>query len=240
MTPEAFLKSGKSLNDLPQNERTRELCEVAIQKDGNELRFVPLPLRTVRLTRLACGNKAFAYRFAPAGVRADYELAVYALRRGGIPVWERIPEQIIDYPLCLTGVRGCGALLGIIPPRFKTFELCKLAFTQGGAEVGQVPEEFLADPEFWKDVALKHVPDPYKSYPLCMQGVRRCGSYLQYVPDQHRDVILCSAAVAENTWACRFVPERHHRHEFFQASYAAAKAAGAPYVIPTLESKEFA
>lgn len=240
MTPEQFLKVGKSLEDIPMNERTRELCEVAIQKNGAELKFVPLPLRTVRLTRLACGNRPAAYRFAPAGVRANYELATYALRRGGLPVWERIPEHIIDYDLCLAGVRGCGALLSVIPPRFKSFELCKTAFAQGGAALGDVPADFLKDKEFWKGVPLKYVPHEHMTYDLAIEGVRRCGSFLQYVPDHHLDLIVCKTAVNENVWACRYVPERHHNHPVIQEAYAEAKASGAPFTIATLESKEIA
>lgn len=237
MNAEEFLKAGKPLKDVPPAERSREVCEVAIQQNGENLEHVPLPLRTVRLTKLAVGTKPKAYRFAPAGVRADYDLATFALRRGGLVVWERIPEQIIDFELCKAGVKGCGALLKVIPVRFKTFELCKLAFTQGGADLKDVPQEFLKDSDFWSGVALKHIPDEHKTYDLCVSGVRKCGNFLQYVPDDLKDIILCKAALAENSWAYRFVPARYHANEFLQAAYASARAAGAPYDIETLDRK---
>lgn len=240
MSPEQFLKARTSLEAIPVNERSRPLCEAAVQRNGAELKFVPLPLRTVRLTRLACGNHPPAYRFAPGGVRADYELATYALRRGGLRVWERIPEHIIDYALCLNGVRGCGALLGMVPPQFKSFELCKLAVTQGGADLAAVPGDFLRDKTFWTGIPLKYVPADQITYDLAIEGVKRNGSFLQYVPDHHRDILVCRAAVNHNVWACRFVPDRHHHHECIREAYAEAKAAGAPFVIPTLENKEVA
>jgi hypothetical protein len=237
MSAEEFLKSGKALKDLPNEQRTKVVCEAAVSKDAMALKDVPLWLRTVRLTRLAVGQKPLAYRHAPHGVRKDYELATFALRRGGLAVWDAIPPEIRDYELCLAGVKGSGALLKVIDPKFRDFNLCKTAFTQGGADLKDVPSQFLQDAEFWVGVQLKHIPDEYKTYDLCFQGVRKCGSYLQYVPDDLKDVILCKAALAENLWAYRYVPERFYGHDFFVAAYQQARATGAPFTIDSLERK---
>lgn len=237
MTPLSFIESGMSLKDLPQNERTASICEAAIKKDGMELQYVPLYLRTVRLTRLAAGNKPRAYGFAPQGVRADYDLALFALRRGGLAVWEKIPESIIDYNLCKAGVMGCGALMKVIPSRFIDYGLCKLAFQRGGADIKDVPPQFLNDDDFWDGVSLAHVPNEYKTYDRCLSGVRKCGNYLQYVPDDLKDIILCKSALADNPWAYRFVPERFYGHDAVREAYRMARAAGAPAVIPVLERK---
>lgn len=234
MNVEEFRKSGKSIKDIPQAERSRELCEAAVHADGENLQYVPVPLRTVRLTKLAVGSKPKAYRFAPHGIRVDYDLATFALRRGGLAVWNSIPPQIVDYDLCLAGVKGCGGLLKVIPGRLKTFDLCRLAFAQGGADLNDVPAEFLVDGEFWRGVALKHIPNSHKTYERCMAGVRKCGNHLQYVPDDAKDILLCLAAVAENDWACRFIPARFHDNPVFRSAYARSRASGAPFAIETL------
>lgn len=238
MNVKEFLLSGKHLNDLEQNHRSKDICEAAIKVHGGlELQFVPLPLRTVRLTRLACGNLPSAYRHAPAGVRADYELATYALRRGGMPVWERIPEHIIDRALCLTAVKGSGVLLKVIPPKFKDLELCKTAVVRGGADPKDVPDIFKSDPQFWVGVALKHVPDEYKTHDICMAAVRKSGNYLQYVPEDLRDVFMCKAALADTAWAYRFVPARHFNLPEVQQSYRVARESGSENIIPELEKR---
>ena len=237
MSAAEFLQSGKSLKDIPNEQRTKAVCEAAVTRDPMALQFVPVWFRTVRLTRLAVGQNARAYRFAPHGVRRDYDLATFALRRGGIAVWDAIPPEIIDYNLCLAGVKGSGALLKVIDGKHRDFNLCKTAFSQGGADLKDVPDQFLRDENFFQGVQLKHIPEGYKTYSLCLEGVRKCGSYLQYVPEDLIDLILCKAALAENTWAYRFVPERFHSHDFFVSCYHAARAAGSPFPIESLERK---
>lgn len=237
MTPLEFFAAHMSLKDIPQAGRTPQLCEAAIKRDGMELQYVPLYLRTVRLTKLAAGNAPRAYGFAPAGVREDYELALFALRRGGLQVWDKIPQTIIDYDLCKAGVKGDGNLIKVIPSRFIDYELCRLAVMNGGADPKHIPSHFLSDAAFWNGVSISQIPDSFKTYDICLAGVRKCGNYLQYVPDDHRDVIVCKAALANTPWAYRFVPERHHHTDFLQEAYRTARAAGAQIVIPTLERK---
>lgn len=237
MTAKEFLTSGKQLKDLPNEHRTPEVCEVAIHQSGKAYRDVPLWLRTLRLTRLAVGTHPPAYLHAPLGIRKDCELARLALRRGGLAVWDGIPQEIRDYELCLFAVKTNGALLKVIEPRYRDFDMCKAAFTSGGADQADVPEIFLQYTNFWLGVALKHIPDRYKSYDLCLLNVRKCGNYLQYVPEALRDQVMCKAAIAENPWTCRFVPESLHHQDFFMTAYRTARAAGSPFVIPALERK---
>lgn len=237
MTAQEFLKSGLQLKDLPNEQRTPEVCEAAIHRSGKSFRDVPLWLRTLRLARLAVGTHAPAYLHAPHGVRKDYELAKLALRRGGLSVWDGVPPEIRNYELCLFAVKTNGALLKVIEARFRDFDMCKAAFSSGGADLADVPDVFLRDANFWLGVALKHIPDAYKTYDLCLNNVRKCGNYLQYVPEAMRDAIMSKAAIAENPWTCRFVPEKYHNQDFFIDAYRAARAAGSPFTIASLERK---
>ncbi len=237
LTAQEFLKSGKQLKDLPNNQRTQEICEAAIHRSGKEFKDVPLWMRTLRLANLAVRNYPLAYLHAPHGVRKDFQLAKVALRAGGALIWGAVPPEIRNYELCLFAVKTNGALLKVIDPIFRDFQMCKTAFGSGGADLADVPAAFLHNAAFWERVALKHIPDEYKTYDLCLSSVRKTGSYLQYVPEQMRDVVMCKAALAENTWTCRFIPEQFHGDEFFINAYQTSRAAGSPFVIESLERK---
>lgn len=237
MTAQEFLKSGLQLKDLPNGQRTPEVCEAAIHRNGRAFKDVPLWLRTLRLANLAVGTYPPAYLHAPHGVRKDFGLAKLALRRGGLSVWDGVPPEIRNYELCQFAVRTNGALLKVIDARFRDFDMCKAAFGSGGADLADVPEIFLQDANFWLGVALKHIPDQYKNYDLCLNNVRKCGNYLQYVPEHLRDAIMCKSAIAENAWTCRFVPEKFHDQDFFIDAYQVARAAGSPFIVKMLERK---
>ena len=100
----------------------------------------------------------------------------------------------MNYEEALELVKKSGCYLEIIPKKFRTPELCKIAVKKDG----------------W---VLEYVPYQHKTPELCEIAVKDVGLSLQYVPDQYKTPKLCEIAVTQNGSCLKYVP---NKKEFFK------------------------
>ncbi len=65
---------------------------------------------------------------------------------------------------------------------------------------------------------LRYIPEKYITYEMCLTAVTNDGCALDCVPIKHKTPVLCSIAVAQNGCAIRYVP---HEHKTFELCLAA-------------------
>ena len=176
------------LNDLqyiPEEYRTKELCELAIQKDGNALKHVPHSLITKELCKLAVKQDEEALLFVPEELRTLelYEMAVKQNRKA----LRWILKEHITKELCELAVQKNGMALSYVSEEYKTKNMCKLAIQQDG-------------------MALLYVPHSLITKELCELAVKQNGEALYYAPTHFITKNMCKLAIQQNGMALLYVP----------------------------------
>ena len=174
------LKKGYSLSKIPEEERTLEMCFVAIHYSGAALEFVPEKYKT-------------------------HEFCLYAVRRN-IPVDEGcsalafVPEELKTWELCIEAIRhdclpsvfwDCGhtvewdyaAAINFVPKQFKTPVLCFEALLHHPSSMpgffNFVDDEFdkkFVDGHFYGAfVQPKSITDITNSPDLFLKALKRLG-----------------------------------------------------------------
>ncbi len=98
---EAIQERNWTLQFVPEELRTKEMCLVAVEKDGMNLGDVPEELITPELCEIAVTQTGYAL--------------------------ELVPEELRTIELCEVAVSNSGWALEFVPEEFKTLELCKYA-----------------------------------------------------------------------------------------------------------------
>lgn len=154
LTPENWLEEvsrhGWKLEEVPEEHRTRELCEAAMEIWPNALQDVPERFRTP----------------------SQYEKAV---REEGLNL-ELVPEELKTAELCLAAVKNRGTALEYVPEELKTEELCLAAagrdldalnFFPAHLREGSVPVRALtAAIQAEQPISLKDCKDAISSAPF--------------------------------------------------------------------------
>ncbi len=86
------------------------MCQIAVQKDGLNLQYVPLKYKTLKM----------------------YKLAIQTSNR--MALWY-IQEQYITPELCVYAIRENGLILQYVPTKYKTFELINMALQNNGLPI---------------------------------------------------------------------------------------------------------
>ena len=213
VTDDCYMNSVKlnniTLEFIPHNMKTLELCLLAIKQNDNIIYF-PKEL----LTQEICMNYI---NMNPL-------------------MLENIPIEFISYEMCMKATELNGNTLLYVPSKFKTYELCNRAIKENKYEnhvLNFVPNRFKTN-EFC-NVALKadyhnylYLPEHFKNinncvevnpyiilllpaniitYELCMKVVRLNGLVLEFVPQEFKTKDLCNVALKSNKDAINFVPE---------------------------------
>lgn len=174
------------LEYIPDEFKTPELCEMAVEQNGMALNFVPEELRT-------------------------YELCMLALNRDVYAV-ECVPYKFLTPELCEIAVQQNGKALNFVLEELKTPELCRMAVEQNGMSIFSVPEKYKT-PELCRMAVkqngwvLEFIPDELKTYDLCKIACEQDGDALIYVPDELKTYELCEIAVKQNGHTLEHIPK---------------------------------
>ena len=115
--------SGKTawvLDYVPEEQRTLELCKLAVTQNGDALEFVPKELRTLDICKLAVH---------------DYVDAI-----NDVPFESFTHDEQLE--LCKLAISIDGNSLGYVPKELRTLDICKLAVTKNESALYYVPKKF--------------------------------------------------------------------------------------------------
>ena len=145
---------------VPDEYRTKELCALAVGREGQTLRYVPTEMRDGEIYKLALNNFP-GLEFIPNELITE-EMCLNMVKTN-CGALDDVPEKFITAELCLIAVRGDGRALEYVPEKFKTAELCTEAVKN-------------------KRSAFKFVPAALKTLEFCFFALRR--------PDTNRAVFF--------------------------------------------------
>lgn len=126
-------RNGLELKNIPENERTRELCEVAVKKTSEALRYVPKKLLDVDMCILAVYKKNRIYeqglKYVPDAFRED---VLFRINKDKIlhgKKFKNIPKKEKTKQLCEFAVEFDYKNIEFVPNRFRTKKLIAAAIT---------------------------------------------------------------------------------------------------------------
>ena len=154
-----------TLKYIPLLFKTKELCKLAIQRNGLDLRFVPENFKTKELFKIAVKQNGMTLDYIPEDLRTK-ELCELAVIQNGWAL-EFVPDKYKTKELCAIAVQNNGWALLFVPSELKTKEMCELAVKNDGR-------------------ALDYVPKEHKDYNFCMEAIKNNGKVLQWVPEEYK------------------------------------------------------
>jgi len=224
---EAVLHDGEALEFIPARSRTRRLCLAAVRQNGEALAYVPEKHLDYAMCLEAVSRTGSALSHVPETFR-DLEMCKVALAVAasgdGVLCW--VPEDLMDYGMCLDAIRDKGESLLFVPYQFRDYSLCLEAVQRIGGALNFVPEELRNESLCLEAVrndgsALAYVPVGLRTYELCREAVRckpgdtplrpevvkNVKYVLRLVPEELRTMEICLAAVRQDPLALEFVPD---------------------------------
>lgn len=198
------------LEDVPESQRTPEVCMEAVKIDREALEHVPDELLTPEVCMAAVQKDGYALKHVPDELRTP-EIYLAAVKKNGRTL-SYVPDALLTPEIYLAAVQNYGDALHSVPDELKTHEICMAAVSNDSYALQYVPDT-LKTPELCMTAVsnhgkvLKHVPPELKTSELCMAAVSNYGEALEFVPAELQTTELIDAAVQQDKEAERYIYE---------------------------------
>lgn len=165
---------------------TREVCEIAVSKNGFNLEYVPEQYRDTAMCLAAVQSNGGALRYVPERILLGdkgYEICFTAVRNGGSAL-SFVPKRYLSgkegKALSEAAVKANGFALVYVPKRLITKELAKVA-------IESTPSDYYS----YCSVLLSLVPKKCMSEELVALSARLYPESLRYAPAEFVSRDLC-------------------------------------------------
>ena len=133
---QALSIDGTNLRFIPPNQRTPDMCELAVTQNGYALRYVPVNLKTSDLVQKAVTQNGMAIGSLPVELRA------------------KLPSQLID-----AGLSSNPIALKFVPPHLRSMKRCLDAVRLKPGCIKFVPAIHLLNSEELQEIAFSQYRD---------------------------------------------------------------------------------
>lgn len=214
---------------------TREICELAVSKNGRNLQYVPFELRDEKMCMTAVENDGACLGFVPITL-LDYEMCLKAVKTDSKgEALESVPDYLLQGEkgkfLCKSAVEANHLAICAVPKKLIDKELAKLAIekavaiknaeNENGADrydidisliIDRLPITVWTAELVWTCVdafpqVMRWLPVSKISKKLCFNIVRKDALNLQFVPEKLCDDKLIDMALEKDPMALMYVPE---------------------------------
>ena len=166
-----------SLEGVPIEKMTTEICLEAVKNNSNDLKHVPLFLINERICYESVAKNYSNMSDVPDHLNSE-GLCLESIRLSRGNSLQYISSIFKTYTICLTAVSNYSRSYAFlyVPLVHKTPELCLIAVQRNV-------------------VMFEHVPDDKKTKEMCLAVVKMCGVMLYMVPEKLRSLEICKAAI---------------------------------------------
>ena len=196
---------------------TRDVCEIAVRRNGLNLKYVPEQYRDAAMCLAAVQSDGDALCDVPANILLGdrgYEMCLIAVGND----FEKcaltfVPAEHLrgnkGKVLCKTAVEHNGYAFRHVPKAFITRELVKIAVNTPAPERNNVyPDGSQINSRAYHDFypIVAYIPAEYMSEELALSVVRADPSNLRYIPAEFVSHNLCLEVVERDPMNLRYVP----------------------------------
>jgi hypothetical protein len=205
----------EALKYIPEANRTYEMWEQWVAKDGLRLRLVPAAFQTSNMCRTALMQHGHALYYVPKELITP-EFCEIAVRKDGMALRE-VPAELRNTMLCKAAVKQDGRALEFVPHSFLTREICEIAIRQSALGWRHVP--FYFKTLRFYETAVTHGSEAgeiLESFPYTSNNrwkrkifniaVSRNAKELRHIREGFRSVKLYEMALRGDGLALAFVP----------------------------------
>jgi hypothetical protein len=169
---------GLFLECVPEEHKTKKVCEYFVKRFGNELQYVPNALKTLEMCNMAIVegdvNMGCDYphsiNYVPEEL-IDMDLCKTAILHDQLPSSQNcsFPKKFLNYELWFFAIKNSQVLLRFVPDEFKTEELCNVALDNEVCQYfSSVPSKYHTEKSIEKYLKygkfIKGIPSEYLSH----------------------------------------------------------------------------
>lgn len=221
-------KSSSILKHVSKKFLTRDLCLLAVTKNGNNLKYVPENLRDFSMCFTAVSNApntthsfACVLDYVPKNVllgEGGHEIYKAAVSANSLAL-SHVPKEYITKEMAYSAVENS------YPGEYKTSKRGEQFFFESSDwPIGHIPDNLMTQELVNHSLAsfpasLSCIPLKWVSEELCLEVVKRNGLHLKYVPQKYREhKVIIEAALANSPQALQYVPkEKRTKKRCFDA-----------------------
>lgn len=203
-----LLTDGYFFNCLPDELKTTELLEIAIEKNGGILKYCPEEIITESIIDKAITKYPSVLEFIPKKFMT-FDIILKAIEVYG-PYIEYVPDDLITsdiFHVALTSeIYSIKYISKGIKEKFLTKEMITMILEENGVMLEYIPDSFIIDDN--KDIfeiacdntgfAFKYVPDKFKTYDLAKRSLEK-NTLLEYIPENILDNDLLKLSVKNSS-----------------------------------------
>jgi hypothetical protein len=244
-----------------------EFCLAAVRVAGYMLEFIPEKLKTFEVCLAAIENYPLMLALILEKSKT-WELCLAAVKNNGTALIY-VPERLRTTEICLAAVKSNILALNFVPEKLRTPGICLANINQNFPKLSvssqwyvlvntvyPVTLEFVSSFDLKNTlliktlidtvyfVALKYVPEEFKTAKICRAAVKKDrralqyipeklrtkrfyfgmvnddGLALEYVPEEFKTLEICRAAVKKDKRALQYIPEKRETENiYFEAVY---------------------
>lgn len=205
---QAITRNGWELAKLPQEERTYEICLMAVKR---------APHRS--------GSNESILRQVPQQ-HLSYELCMAAVQQDGDALRD-VPSEFRNRELCLTAVKQSYNALPDVPRVLRDMEICEAAVEEYGMALLHIPPQFMTEELIIKALhtapqVIQFVPEEYCTLNVCRYAARNDWSrpiVRQFIPENIWKLLYCRLSLALLPWLLSVWPCINSRRENSQMKW---------------------
>jgi hypothetical protein len=129
--------------DVPEENKTYNLCLAAMYHNGYALLDVPEHLKTAEMCMMAVKNTGYALKYVPESIKT-HEMCLIAVQTIGWML-HYVPHLMKTPELCRIAVEKDAIAFSAVPEHMKTYEMCRIAVERDEDALLWVPEKFQTD-----------------------------------------------------------------------------------------------
>ena len=209
-------------------ERTKELCDLAFEKNTFAIIHIPDEYKTEAMCLEAVRdkkNRDTLDKIIEHGIPKEfYSVKLFLAAVETNPsVLKYVPLNYRTYDVCLEAVSQCktGECLGMVPKNLIDEKMCKIAMRNTPFAFGNIPNDMITEDMCRKAVAydcnfLDLVPDKFKSeklYEIAYEN-HTSDKFIHKIPDEYKTFAMCSEAVKASGDLIKYVPKKYIDTEF--------------------------
>ena len=196
MSNRAVEADPRCLRYVPDNLKTANMCNRAVEADPRCLRYVPDNLKTANMCNRAVGADPQYLRYVPDNLKTA-NMCSKAVEKS--PRWclEFVPDHLMTKDMCSKAVNEWAHCLQDVPDHLKTQEMCENAVRSKDNFGGYSP---------WYSDCFKAIPKEFLTCEICEIAVTRNPYNIMYVPEDLKTQSMCDNAVKEYKGYNRYVP----------------------------------
>ena len=202
---------------------TEDLTLAAVQRNPQQFKEIPNALRTQALADAAMRDPTMLQHIDPRLRTRDLCLA--AARNCDSPMLQLVPKAIIDEEICLIAASSSGDNLGHVPRKFLTRAVCAAAVAQNPEALAWVPPDHLVDDiviPAQKAVgsALQRLDQKSRTDARIDAALESDPRVLYILSENDKTRERCLSAVSKNGLLLELVPQAFRNEEMCRAAVA--------------------